>query len=79
METRRLGRIEEDWPAYRERVEQYFIVNGLSMEVAEGEGAEAAEEKKKTAVFLTVIGAHTYQTVHSLVSPNKPSEPMLQQ
>ena len=43
------------------------------MEAGEGDGAEAAE-KKKTAVFLTVIGAHIYQTVRSLVSPNKSSE-----
>ena len=47
------------------------------MDVAEADGAKAAE-KKKTAVFLTVIWANTYQTVRSLF-PNKPSELMLQQ
>ena len=66
METRRLGRIKE----FTGRVKiglltgSEWIANGLSMEVAEGDGAEAAE-KKKTAVFLTVIGAHTYQTVRN--------------
>ena len=32
------------------------------------------QRKKRTAVFLTVIGAHNYQTLRSLVSHNKLSE-----
>ena len=63
-----LGRVEEfdgnrdDWPEYVERVEHFFLANGI----------ESAE--KKRAVFLSVIGPSTHKTLRNLVSPDKPGD-----
>ena len=60
-----LGRVEEfdgnrnDWPEYVERVEHFFLANGI----------DSAE--KKRAVFLSVIGPSTYKTLRNLVSPRE--------
>ena len=51
----------DDWEAYRERLDLYFIANGV-------------EEEKKVAVLLTVAGPKTYALVRSLVAPDKPSD-----
>lgn len=65
-----LGRIDdfdsdkEDWTSYLERLEQYFLANDL-------EGEEV--EKKRTAVFLTLIGRKTYHLLRSLIAPDKPA------
>ena len=62
-----LGRIEDFDPAvtdlesYTERLEQYFVANDVTT------------ENKKTAVFLSVIGAKTYEVLKSLIAPEKPS------
>ena len=42
---------------YIERLEQYFIANDVT------------EDKKKSAIFLTVIGADTYTLLRNLVAP----------
>ena len=52
----------DNWLAYIERIEQYFIAN------------EITTEEKKRGVLLTVIGSETYNLLRSLVSPEKPSE-----
>ena len=64
-----LGRIEEfnkeldDWPEYKERLDQYFKANGLDAE-------EQAE--RRVAVFFTVIGGSTYKLLRSLYTPELP-------
>ena len=63
-----LGSIEQfspkhgDWSEYVERLEQYFLANDI------------ADEKKQTAVFLTVIGSDTYSLLRNLLTPEKPSQ-----
>ena len=63
-----LGKIEEfdhrkeDWDLYIERLEHFFVANAIT------------EPERKRAVFLLVIGASTYKTLRSLLSPNKPGE-----
>lgn len=52
----------EEWPLYVERMEQFFIANGVS------------EEGKRHAIFLSTIGPKTYKLLTTLVAPNKPSE-----
>ena len=47
---------------YIERVEQYFIVDDVT------------DEKKQTAIFLTVIGNETYSLLRNLLAPESPSE-----
>ena len=65
-----LGRIEEfnkeqdDWPEYKERLDQYFKANGLDTE-------EQAE--RRVAVFLTVIEGSTYKLLPSLLTPELPA------
>ena len=67
MATRNLiGQVEpfqlgvEDWDQYTERLEQYFVCNGI-------------EDDKKTAVLLTMVGAKTYSLMSDLVAPAKPA------
>ena len=61
-----LGKIEEfdstknDLESYTERLEQYFIANDVN-------------DEKKTAVLLSVIGPKTYETIKSLIAPQKPA------
>ena len=46
---------------YIERVEQYFIANDVT------------NEKKQTAIFLTVIGNETYSLLRNLLAPESPA------
>ena len=63
-----LGSIEQfdpkygDWSEYTERLEQYFLANDIN------------DDKKQTAVFLTVIGSDTYSLLRNLLTPEKPSQ-----
>lgn len=52
----------ENWRAYVERLEQYFVANEI----------ESAERKR--AILLSVCGAKTYQLIRDLTSPAKPAE-----
>lgn len=54
---------QEDWVSYTERLEQYFVANGIS-----------TEGDKRKAILLSSCGAPTYQLIRSLVAPKKPSE-----
>lgn len=62
-----IGKLEDfeethdDWKAYIERVEQYFLANGVA-------------DDKKLAVLLTVIGGKTYSLLQTLTSPEKPAD-----
>ena len=51
----------EDWEQYTERLEQFFLANGID------------DDGKKLAVFLTVVGAKTYALLSNLVAPTKPA------
>ena len=42
---------------YIERVKQYFVTNGVT------------DEKKQTAIFLTIIGNKTYSLLKNLLAP----------
>ena len=52
----------EEWPAYCERLMHYFTANDVK-----------TDEKRRT-ILLSVCGAHIYQLVRSLVSPEKPAD-----
>ena len=52
----------DDWEQYQERLDQYFVANGI-------EG-----EDKKRAVLLTVMGSQAYALLSNLVAPAKPGE-----
>ena len=62
-----LGKIEqfdlhgnENFSEYIERLEQYFFANDID------------NDKKQTAVFLTVTGPETYSLLRSLLTPTAP-------
>ena len=52
----------EDWTAYSERLEQYFVANDVD------------DAAKKRAILLSVCGASTYKLIRSLVAPDKPTD-----
>lgn len=52
----------EDWRAYVERLDQYFVANVI------------IDGDRQRAVLLTVCGSGTYQLIRDLVSPAKPAE-----
>ena len=53
---------QDEWPLYVERLGHVFVAN------------EITEEDKKRAIFLSVIGASTYELLSSLLAPVKPGE-----
>ena len=61
-----LGRIDssdlktDNITEYIERVEQYFIANDVT------------DEKKQTAIFLTVTGNEAYSLLRNLLAPESP-------
>ena len=52
----------EDWDQYIERMENYFVANGIR------------QEEKKRSLLLAVISPANYRLLRSLVSPQKPSD-----
>ena len=56
---------KEQWTQCIERLEHFFIANGIT-------GAEAAEQKR--AIFLTAIGPAAYRLLRNLVAPDKLGE-----
>ena len=50
----------EDWPEYVERLEFFFVANGIT-----------ADEKRR-ATFLAVIGPTAYKLLRSMLAPVKP-------
>ncbi|KAL9954326.1 hypothetical protein ACROYT_G041847 [Oculina patagonica] len=64
--TMPIGKIEafdetnDDWNAYVERIEQYFIANEI-------------KEEKQMAVILSLMGNKTYGLLRNLAAPAKPS------
>ncbi|GFX09623.1 uncharacterized protein K02A2.6 [Trichonephila clavipes] len=51
----------EDWSSYVERLESYFVVNGI-------------EDKMEVPAILSLMGATTYKLLKNLATPNIPSE-----
>ena len=52
----------ENWEAYIERMEQYFVAN------------EVICNTKKKVILLSMCGPSTYSTIRSLAVPNKPTD-----
>ncbi|XP_055855983.1 uncharacterized protein LOC129919159 [Episyrphus balteatus] len=50
----------EDFVAYKDRVQQYFIANKISAEI-------------QTPVFITLVGSEVYKVLKSLAAPALPS------
>ncbi|KAL5491807.1 hypothetical protein EMCRGX_G017171 [Ephydatia muelleri] len=57
----------EDWASYCERVEQYFIANGIS------------NADRKRAILLSVCGPGTFKLIRNLIAPDKPSDKSFEQ
>ncbi len=63
-----LGRLDEfdgskeEWPQYIERVNHFFVANGID------------DATKKKSAFLSSIGPATYAIDRNLVSPDKPGD-----
>ncbi|GFV49729.1 uncharacterized protein K02A2.6 [Trichonephila clavipes] len=51
----------EDWSSYVERLESYFVVNGI-------------EDKMKVPAILSLMGATTHKLLKNLATPNIPSK-----
>ncbi len=51
----------EQWSSYTERFDYFVKANGIKDEVL-------------VSTFLSVMGSKTYNLLHSLVQPNKPSD-----
>ena len=52
----------EEWTAYCERLEQYFLANDVE------------DAGKQRAILLSVCGAATYRLIRNLVAPDKPTD-----
>ena len=52
----------EDWTQYIERMEFYFLANGVT------------DAGKQRAILLSTIGAQAYKVLRNLISPSAPSE-----
>ena len=62
-----LGQVEpfelgnDDWVLYTERLDQFFLANGIT------------DNQKKVAVLLTAIGPKAYSLLRNLLAPVKPA------
>ena len=52
----------EDWIQYVERMEFYFVANGVT------------DTGKQQAILLSTIGAQAYKVLPNLISPSTPTE-----
>ena len=52
----------DDFPSYAEQIEQYMIANDVK------------DEKRKAAIFLTLVGRKTYNLLRDLALPGKPAD-----
>ena len=52
---------EEDFPTYRTRVELFFTANAI-------------DDKRKVAAFLSLIGVRLFKLVQDLMSPKRPGK-----
>ncbi len=54
--------VVQDWTGYTERLEQYFLANGVE------------DAMKRRAILLSVCGPSKYKIIRSLVAPDKPAD-----
>ena len=65
----------ELFTAYLERLEQFFIANSIGQCSADAsQEVIAAADKKKVAVFISVLGKNSYAILRDLCSPNSPKD-----
>ena len=65
----------ELFTAYLERLEQFFIANSIGQCSADAsQEVIAAADKKKVAVFISVMGKNSYATLRDLCSPDSPKD-----
>lgn len=58
---------QESWSDYSERLQQFFVAN------------DVADENRRRAIFITVVGASTYALLKNLLSPAQPTDRTLAQ
>ena len=65
----------ENWSSYIERVEEFLLANDIGV-IPAGASAvqEAAADRKKVAVLITLIGPKAYSTLRDLCSPDSPKD-----
>ena len=65
----------ELFTAYLERLEQFFIANSIGQCSADAsQEVIAAADKKKVAVFISVMGKNSYAILRDLCSPDSPKD-----
>jgi len=65
----------EDFVAYQERLEAFFLANNIGIVAADAEaGVVRAVDKRKVAVTISLIGKKTYSTLKDLCLPGTPVE-----
>ena len=65
----------ELFTAYLERLEQFFIANSIGQCSADAsQEVLAAADKKKVAVFISVMGKNSYAILRDLCSPDSPKD-----
>ena len=65
----------ELFTAYLERLEQFFIANSIGKCSADAsQEVIAAADKKKVAVFISVLGKNSYAILRDLCSPDSPKD-----
>ena len=57
----------EDWTQYIERMEYYFLANGIT------------SADKQRAVLISAMGAKAYKTLQNLITPHNPSDKTFKQ
>ena len=57
----------EDWTQYIERMEYYFLANGIT------------SADKQRAVLISAMGAKAYKTLRNLITPHNPSDKSFKQ
>ena len=68
MATQLFGRLDsfdggkDDWPLYKEQLEQYFVAN------------KVADDDRKRAILLSACGSNTYEVIRNLVTLAKPAD-----
>ena len=55
-------KLDGDWIEYVERLEHFFLANGIE------------EEERQRSILLSVCGAKTYKLIRNLATPRKPGD-----
>ena len=67
---------KENFTSYCERMDLFFLANGLMEDGGDAQKKKALEEKQK-AIFLTEVGASVYSILVNLLSPVSPKDTTL--